>query len=198
LLLHESWNNIVYANAFIDNYVGYTIYQAEIDGGGGNSFNLPAPWGGNYWSNFDEPSEGCYDSSPADGFCDAPKTFPGGADNLPLTADPTPSGYKPVLNLSAPTAYWSSLRDYEAGNLSVDWTINNDGGECAYGFELTSVVNSGRVTVNTLLPVSGGDIPSCESSTITLSYHVSTGTSSFVSALQGRALNGSGQRYTYP
>jgi hypothetical protein len=58
--------------------------QAIIfDDSGGNIFNQPLPDGGNYWSDYDEASEGCEDTAPADGFCDAPKLFLGGADNLP-------------------------------------------------------------------------------------------------------------------
>lgn len=37
----------------------------------GNVFNLNAPAGGNYWSSYNEPGEGCYDAN-ADGFCDQP------------------------------------------------------------------------------------------------------------------------------
>ncbi len=47
----------------------------------GNVFNLAAPTGGNYWSDF---SPSCSDAD-HDGFCDSPYTFTGGQDNLPLT-----------------------------------------------------------------------------------------------------------------
>jgi parallel beta-helix repeat protein len=84
LILSNSDNNEVYNNNFIDN-----LNQGVGDvGGSGNIFNLPVPDGGNYWSDFDEASEGCEDTAPADGFCDAPKLFLGGIDNLPWVIAP--------------------------------------------------------------------------------------------------------------
>ena len=68
-------DNQIYNNDFIDNTT-----QAHASGGSGNVFNLPAPTGGNYWSNWTSP-----DVAPEDGFVDSPYTFPGGVDNLPWT-----------------------------------------------------------------------------------------------------------------
>ncbi len=74
-----SYDNQIYNNNFIDN----PAPQAEfIPSTNANTFNLPAPSGGNYWSNYHAPDQGCQDQN-RDGFCDAPYVFPGESDNLP-------------------------------------------------------------------------------------------------------------------
>lgn len=81
LSLVASDNNQIFNNNFIDN----NIFQAVVGSNSfGNIFNLPTPDGGNFWNDFNEPGEGCNDVN-SDGFCDTPKTFPGGQDNLPWT-----------------------------------------------------------------------------------------------------------------
>jgi len=83
--LHSD-NNKIYNNNFIDN-----IHQASVPFSIGNIFNLDSPTGGNYWSDYDTPGEGCNDEN-NDGFCDAPYYFyyggygyggDGGVDHLP-------------------------------------------------------------------------------------------------------------------
>lgn len=73
----DNGNNKVHNNNFVDNST-----QIYADGGAINIFNLNKPAGGNYWSNFDESTEGCNDSN-NDNFCDSPYVFTGGQDNLP-------------------------------------------------------------------------------------------------------------------
>lgn len=79
VLLSLSSNNKIYNNSFINN-----APQAYVWQGGGNVFNLEKPTGGNYWSDFDTPTEGCSDTN-YDGFCDASYNFYGGTDSLPWT-----------------------------------------------------------------------------------------------------------------
>lgn len=62
----------VYNNVFLDNYS-----QAEVYGASSVVFNLPAPAGGNHWSNWTVPD------ADGDGFVDSPYVFNGGQDNLP-------------------------------------------------------------------------------------------------------------------
>lgn len=75
---YSSANNQVYRNNFIDNFNSAPTDQP------GNIFNLIAPTGGNYWSNYSTPAQGCADAN-NDGFCDAPYVFSVGRDNLPWT-----------------------------------------------------------------------------------------------------------------
>ena len=78
--INASSNNSFYGNEFLNNPT-----QVSLGSGTGNSFSQPAPTGGNHWSSFDIPAEGCVNID-ADGFCDAPYTVVSGVvDNLPVT-----------------------------------------------------------------------------------------------------------------
>jgi parallel beta-helix repeat protein len=65
-------NNEIYNNNFINNET-----QAYAHSSSGNVFNLSAPIGGNYWSNWSTPD------ADRDGFVDNPYVFTSGQDNLP-------------------------------------------------------------------------------------------------------------------
>lgn len=69
--------NKVYHNNFLNN--GYQIYAMFDEG---DFFYQNPPIGGNYWSNYDEPAEGCVDLN-SDNICDSPYIFSDGQDNLP-------------------------------------------------------------------------------------------------------------------
>ena len=74
-------SNRIYNNNFISNATqAFFDTTANVD----NVFNLASPIGGNYWNDYDTPAEGCNNTN-ADNFCDAPRTFTGGQDNLPWT-----------------------------------------------------------------------------------------------------------------
>ncbi len=77
--LSSSSNNDIYNNNFLNNYIQANAYDSSND-----LFNLDPPTGGNYWSDYDTPSEGCNDVN-NDGFCDSPRLFVGGQDNFPWT-----------------------------------------------------------------------------------------------------------------
>lgn len=70
--------NFIINNNLVDNQV-QAVVVGPIP-----FFANGVPTGGNYWSDFDTASEGCSDLS-NDGFCDAPRVFTGGRDNLPWT-----------------------------------------------------------------------------------------------------------------
>lgn len=73
------WKTYVYNNNFVNNRVQAYVYHS-----GTIHFNLSKPTGGNYWSDYDIPEEGCNDLD-SDGFCDEPYYFQGGVDYLPWT-----------------------------------------------------------------------------------------------------------------
>ncbi len=78
LLFESSNNNLIYHNNFINN-----VNQAYDDGD--NTWDNGYPSGGNYWSDFDEPSEGAWDNN-SDGIADSPYYIPSGSnqDRYPL------------------------------------------------------------------------------------------------------------------
>ncbi len=92
----NSASNTVYNNDFVDN-----TQQVVISGGSGNVFSKPLPAGGNYWSNYDTPGEGCEDAG-GDGFCDAALIFAGGRDDFPYKSAQNGAGPLPV-DTQAPT-----------------------------------------------------------------------------------------------
>ncbi|MBI5205638.1 MAG: right-handed parallel beta-helix repeat-containing protein [Nitrospirae bacterium] len=87
---YSSNNQIFYNNNLINNQTQAYFIES------GGIFNLEKPTGGNYWSNFDTPEEGCSDAD-YDGFCDSPYYlgslgyFGYGVDYLPWT---TQDGWK--------------------------------------------------------------------------------------------------------
>ncbi len=92
---YGSNNNKMYNNNFINNPTQtIAIYPSY-----GNIFNLNKPIGGNYWSNFNEPIEGCNDLN-NDNLCDSPYVFSGGQDNLPWTKQ---DGWKQIPQNQPPT-----------------------------------------------------------------------------------------------
>src|SRR3989344_7816561 len=106
VFLSGSNNNQVYNNNFISNSPG----QVNRASGTGNVFNIAVPIGGNYWNNYDAPSEGCNDTN-SDNFCDLPyqkpSNSPGVTDNFPWTTQdgwivPTDST-PPTITITTPT-----------------------------------------------------------------------------------------------
>ena len=73
--LVRSHVNQIYSNNFIGN-----AQQASVRYSSGNVFSLPAPHGGNYWSNWTNPHNNVC------GCLDRPYIFPGGHDDLPWVA----------------------------------------------------------------------------------------------------------------
>jgi parallel beta-helix repeat protein len=83
LEISYSENNLIYHNNFINNETQATSFVGEYRK---NYFDNDYPEGGNYWSDYDTPEEGCFDEN-KDGFCDAPYTFEGGQDNYPFVKE---------------------------------------------------------------------------------------------------------------
>jgi len=72
--------NKIFNNNFIANSKQTWIYGDGYN----NTFTVEASVGGNYWSDYDAPEEGCNDLN-NDGFCDSPYYFTVGVDYLPWT-----------------------------------------------------------------------------------------------------------------
>lgn len=126
LLLYLASNNLIYNNNFID----YTSPFLDYGNNGANSFNMPRPAGGNYWSRFDEPSEGCSDLD-RDGFCDTPYALGAYADNLPWT---TQNGWNVPADTTPPATAMTiagvpGSEDWYRSPVEITLTAtDNDGG----------------------------------------------------------------------
>jgi len=111
-------NNQIYNNNFIDN--GTQAFDYGID----NTFNLPAPIGGNYWSNWTTPD------SNSDGFVDEAYVFTGGQDNLPYTTQngwetaPDEDTTQPVTTITLEGTMGSN--DWHVSEVEVTLTATDD------------------------------------------------------------------------
>jgi len=140
--LHNSSNNQIFNNNFITNPA-----RALVFNGSGNTFSKPAPVGGNYWSGYDSPSEGCNNVN-GDSFCDAAYNFSGGLDNLPWT---TRNGWMDGI---APTTTDNSPSAWQRANFSVALTCtDNPGGsgckETRYRVDGSVWQTGNSVSINT-------------------------------------------------
>jgi len=141
-VIHISYssNNKVYNNDFIND----RWKQAAVHGGSGNLFNLSAPTGGNYWSDYDTPAEGCNDAN-GDGFCDLPYVFFGGQDNLPWTRQdgwldstpPTTTDNSPVAWQKANFTVTLVCTDNPGGSGCKETKYRVDGGAWQTGNSIT-------------------------------------------------------------
>jgi parallel beta-helix repeat protein len=145
-----SSGNRIYNNNFIDN-----TRQTFDHDGTGNVFNLPAPTGGNYWSDWTGPDNN------GDGIVDQPYVFDGGQDDLPWTyedrwlsaaaGDAAEELVDQVLALSLPKGFVGKLND--AIKVLSDANPNNDSAACN---KLNDFINQVNKNVDKILDA-GGD-----------------------------------------
>jgi len=192
IYLDSSYNNTICRNNFIDNANWLQAYDYL---GSGNVFSLAAPIGGNYWSNFHTPLQGCSDND-NDGFCDAPYFFTGGQDDLPLTQPAVCD--KPALSISY-SAYWPSYAEYVIGNLTVLYVIHNSPGNDAFNVQiLDAPASTPGVTLTTTVPVSVGDINTGSSSGPAEFIYYDPDHIPFTTQPTASAQDTCGNIYTYP
>ncbi len=113
--IYSSSNNTLYQNNLVNN-TNYNAYDYD----GKNQWDSGTL--GNYYSNFDEHSEGCSDLN-GDGICDSKYSIPGGSsvDRYPLTKPwvPTPN-IGPVHNINKGINYTSiqaAINDASPGDV---------------------------------------------------------------------------------
>jgi len=184
----SSSGNMVYNNEF-DN-----VRQAN-DAGGGNSYNLSSPTGGNHWADYDTPAEGCNDGD-SDGFCDAPYIFSGGQDDLPW-ASSQGWGDQITIGLHVSSVYWGSMADYQAGLLSVDYFIDSffDVSDVeVVGSDSTQGVSSASALP---LPLAA-DLAPGNTAAFTLKYDVPSGVSVFRTTTYFTLIDTAGNLDQYP
>ncbi len=164
--------------------------QFVITGGGGSPlYDLPAPGPGdifgarvNHYVKVDET-----------------------ADSLAVTAiDSTGAQLEsfnlgnPSLGLSQGSVYWGSLADYEAGLLSVDFIMSENGPGDARAVQIVYLASSNGVTPVTATPVNFGDLKVGESATATVQYLVPPGVSFFRAANYAACFDLAGVRHEFP
>ena len=107
------------------------------------------------------------------------------------------SGNKPTLSLNAPVPFWASYADYQARELSVSWSLSNNGNGNAYEVKITGSFDTNGVTVVSALPISIGTIAVVGSDAMTLKYLIPEGVGVWRTSLQASAQDGCGATYSY-
>jgi parallel beta-helix repeat protein len=115
-------DNVIYHNNFISNHTDAQHAYAPWAGYCMNAFNLDAPTGGNYWSKYDTPAEGCNDIN-NDGFCDAPYYW---LQNNPYTDHVDYFPFTKADGWISPEKLISELIN-TIGNLQISGEITNAG-----------------------------------------------------------------------
>ncbi|MBI5869893.1 MAG: hypothetical protein HZB44_02885 [Actinobacteria bacterium] len=106
---------------------------------------------------------------------------------------------QPSLSISKNSVYWASYADYTAMKLSVDYSIGNAaGGTHAYAVELVGTVNTQGVILDTVTPMSIGNIPAGSSAPVTLKYNIPVGVAAFQSTAYATAKDLCNNTYEYP
>ncbi len=113
----HSYGNLFYHNSFYDNSISAWDY-------GDNTWDYGNVAGGNYWSDYDEPSEGAWDNN-TDGIVDDPYFIPGESnqDNYP-SMYPFGSSipdFNKILNIGWNLIGW--YREYETTASSISENI---------------------------------------------------------------------------
>ncbi|MBR9681401.1 MAG: hypothetical protein GOV00_01225 [Candidatus Altiarchaeota archaeon] len=106
LYLNSASDNSIYNNNFVNN-----VNQSTYTGFASNTYNMAAPIGGNYWSDWTSPD------SDGDGFVDSAYVFSGGRDELPWTMI---DGWAPPVAVDADGDGYDELDDCDDSNPEVN------------------------------------------------------------------------------
>ncbi|MBE3073926.1 MAG: metallophosphoesterase [Actinobacteria bacterium] len=85
----------------------------------------------------------------------------------------------PSLSLSEVSAYWSSYASFVGRDLSVDYSLTNDGPGDAVGIQIMYLVASGGVAPQSVTPFSLTDLAATQSESFTVNYRVPFGVQTF-------------------
>ncbi len=102
----------------------------------------------------------------------------------------------PSLALYQNHVYWGSMADYQAGKLSVDWSISAGAtSSAASGVTVVGAHSTNGVSLASAMPLNIGDIGATGSAGFTLQYNVPSGVSVFMTSTYATADGGT---FTYP
>jgi len=151
-LNNKSKNNVIYHNNFLSN-------TQNANDSGTNTWNNGYPSGGNYWSDFDEVSEGAYDNN-SDGIVDLLYNISGGnnRDRYPLMK---PFGENsPVADFTYKVdkftvTFTSSSYDRDGAIANYTWTFGD--GKISFEQNLKHTYAGEYTTYNVTLNVTDND-----------------------------------------
>jgi hypothetical protein len=103
----------------------------------------------------------------------------------------------PDLHLSNSGSKWDSYQAYLERNLSVSYTITNEGSSAAYNVKITASSGDHGVTLLTELPATAVDLNPGAEDLVSLTYHVPAGINSFRSANSATAQDDCGISHSY-
>ncbi len=103
-----------------------------------------------------------------------------------------------ALGLNRGNIYWANLSDYNAGKLSVDFSIANSGSGTANGLNISQVLSTNGVGVATPMPLNLGDVAEGGSTNFTLVYQVPGGVGFFYTTVYANAVNDDNQTQYWP
>lgn len=107
-------------------------------------------------------------------------------------------GGRPLLGLGLSKVYWASYEDYLTRELSIDYSISNDGADHAFAGRIISGAANNGVTVLTPSPISLGNLMDDTSYTFIKKYSIPAGTAKFAAEMQVSAQDQCGASYSYP
>jgi len=142
IYLHASARSYVIGNTIVGGKYGIALLSSPVTVFHNNLINTTTPahdyynntWdngypsGGNYYSNFDEPSEGAWDNN-SDGIADSPYKIPGGKsiDHYPLMYpyDPPYAVFEYTIENKTVTFDASHSGDYNGYIVSYEWDFGD-------------------------------------------------------------------------
>lgn len=105
---------------------------------------------------------------------------------------------QPEIDASILQTFWGSYADYQASLLAAAWSFCNAGANEAVGMTLVGSINSNSVMLANDLPAAVGNITAGACQSMTLTYMVPPGVSSFRSSTYATCSDACGGVYTYP
>lgn len=105
---------------------------------------------------------------------------------------------KPELSLGSPSPFWASYDDYLAGELSVTYSLCNQGVNDAAAIMMMGSLNSGGVLSLTSTPFSIGDLDADVCRETTFKYLVPVGIDVFKSIVYIEAADACGENFSFP
>lgn len=138
---YYSTYNKIYRNNFLNTSLSYTVTSSIS-----SNMLSDANNGGNYWSIYDEPREGCYDND-ADDVCDAARNFGHLTDDAPWTTFNAWSNQAPMAAAGGPySGVVGSPVSFDGAGTDPDGTI------ALYTWDFgdgSSLVNAGATPTHT-------------------------------------------------